>query len=162
MFFKFSGPRGTRQEKNFTKWTQIQYKNYSCMGSGSSFNAKAPDDVHKFSSLYQCWHLGWIERWHESLSCSKTTTLYWHSQVHKYRDYATVEQVNKRWATANQMRLMTGSGSGGGLATKLQERTILFSLFAWFARFWRIWRKVFLRVGADELYALFPEQAHPA
>lgn len=24
------------------------------------------------------------------------TTLYWHSQVHKYRDYATVEQVNKK------------------------------------------------------------------
>jgi hypothetical protein len=36
-------------------------KNYSCMGCGSSFSAKAPDDVHKFSSVYQCWNFDWIE-----------------------------------------------------------------------------------------------------
>jgi hypothetical protein len=70
--------------------------NYSCMGCGSSFSAKALDDVHKFSSVYQCWNFDWIERGHKCPSRSKTTTLYWHSQVHKYRDYATVEQVNKK------------------------------------------------------------------
>jgi cytochrome c-type biogenesis protein CcmH/NrfF len=66
------------------------------MGCGSSFSAKAPDDVHKFSSLYQCWDFEWIEREHKCPSCSKKTTLHWHSQVHEYRDYATVEQVNKK------------------------------------------------------------------
>lgn len=57
---------------------------------------KAPDDVHKFPSVYQCWNFDWIERGYKCPSCSKTTTLYWHSQVHKYRDYATAEQVNKK------------------------------------------------------------------
>ena len=65
------------------------------MACGSSFSAKAPDDVHKFSSVYQCWNFDCIERGHKYPSCSKTTTLNWDSQIHKYRDYATVEQVNK-------------------------------------------------------------------
>ena len=46
------------------------------MGCGSSFSAKAPDDVHKFSSVYQCWYFDWTERGHKCFSCSKMTTLY--------------------------------------------------------------------------------------
>jgi hypothetical protein len=84
------------------------------MGCGSSFSAKALDDVHKFSSVYQCRNFDLIERGHECPSCSKTTTLYWHSQVHKYRDYTTVEHVNKNMSnersdeTHDWVRRMTG------------------------------------------------------
>ena len=89
------GPEGLgkKPSENGLRYNE---KNYSCMGCGSSFSAKAPDDVHKFSSVYQCWNFDWIELGHKCPSYSKTTTLYWHSQVHKYRDYATVEQVNKK------------------------------------------------------------------
>jgi rubredoxin len=66
---------------------------YSCKVCGNPFDADPPDDVHKFSSVYQCWEFDWIEREYGCPSCSKTATLYWHSEVHKYHDYATVQEV---------------------------------------------------------------------
>jgi hypothetical protein len=71
-------------------------KCYSCKECGNPFDANAPDDVHRFSSVYQCWKFDWIEREYRCPSCSKTTTLYWHSEVHKYHDYATTEEVIRK------------------------------------------------------------------
>lgn len=67
---------------------------YSCKACGNAFDANLPDDVHKFSSVYQCWKFDWIERERKCPSCSKTTTLYWHSEVHKYYDYTTTEEIS--------------------------------------------------------------------
>jgi DNA-directed RNA polymerase subunit RPC12/RpoP len=69
---------------------------YSCKACGNPFDANLPDDVHKFSSVYQCWKFDWIEREYKCHSCSKTTTLYWHSEVHKYHDYASAEEVTRK------------------------------------------------------------------
>jgi rubredoxin len=77
--------------KNKIEKKAVKY--YSCKACGNTFDANPPDDVHKFSSVYQCWKFDWIEREYRCPGCSKTTTLYWHSEVHKYRDYATSEEV---------------------------------------------------------------------
>jgi hypothetical protein len=69
---------------------------YSCEACGNPFDATPPDDVHEFSSVYECWKFDWIEREYKCPNSSKTTTLYWHSEVHKYRDYATAEEVTRK------------------------------------------------------------------
>jgi hypothetical protein len=69
---------------------------YSCKACGNPFEAKPPDDVHKFSSVYQCWKFDWIERECKCLNCSKITTLYWHPKVHKYHEYATVKEITRK------------------------------------------------------------------
>jgi hypothetical protein len=70
---------------------------YSCKECGNPFDANPPDDVHRFSSVYQCWKFDWIEQEYRCPSCSKTTTLYWQSEVHKYyHDYATTEEVTRK------------------------------------------------------------------
>jgi hypothetical protein len=71
-------------------------KCYSCKECGNPFDANPPSDVHMFSSVYQCSKFDWIEREYRCPSCSKTTTLYWHSEVHKYHDYATTEEVTRK------------------------------------------------------------------
>jgi hypothetical protein len=69
---------------------------YSCKACGISNDANPPDDVHKSSSVYPCWKFDWIEREYKCPSCNKTTTLYWHSEVHKYHDYTTAEEVTRK------------------------------------------------------------------
>jgi rubredoxin len=69
---------------------------YSCKACGNSFNANPPDDVHRSSSVYPCWIFDWIEREYKCPSCNKTTTLYWHSEIHKYHDYAIAEEVTRK------------------------------------------------------------------
>jgi len=69
---------------------------YSCKACRNPFDANPPDDIHKFSSLYQCWKFDWIEREHKCPNCSKTTTLYRDSEGHKYNDYATAEEATRR------------------------------------------------------------------
>ena len=69
---------------------------YSCKACGNAFDANPPDDVQKSSSVYQCWKFDWIEREYMCPSSNKTTTLYWHSEVHKYHDYATAEEVTRK------------------------------------------------------------------
>lgn len=71
-------------------------KRYSCEECGNPFDANPPSDVHMFSSVYQCWKFDWIEREYSCPSCSKTTTLYWRSEVHKYHDYTTTEEVTRK------------------------------------------------------------------
>lgn len=74
---------------------------FSCKECGSPLNAGSPDDVHKFSSVLQCWHFDWIERNYRCLNCNKATTLYWHPQVHKYRDYCTPEEMKRKMSKDN-------------------------------------------------------------
>lgn len=69
---------------------------YSCKSCGNAFVASPPDDIHKYSSIFQCWKFDWLERIYECPRCSKTTTLYWHAEVHKYRDYATAKEVAQK------------------------------------------------------------------
>jgi rubredoxin len=94
--------------------SKVEKEYYSCKVCGNPFSARAPDDVHRFSSVYQCWNFDWIERAYKCPNCSKTTTLYWHSKVHKYRDYATAEQVIQKMSneksddTQNWARRMVG------------------------------------------------------
>jgi hypothetical protein len=77
--------------KNKSEKNSVKY--YSCKECGNTIDVDPPDDVHRFSSVYQCWKFDWIKREYGCPSCSKTTTLYWHYEVHMYRDYATAEVV---------------------------------------------------------------------
>ena len=66
---------------------------YSCKVCGNPFDAHPPDDVHRFSSVYQCWKFDWIERNYQCDKCNNSTTLYWHPKVHKNHDYATLQEI---------------------------------------------------------------------
>jgi hypothetical protein len=77
--------------KNKGEKNSVKY--YFCKACGNTLDANLLDDVYKFSSVYQCWKFDWIEREYRCPSCSKTTTLYWHSEVHKCSDYPTSEEV---------------------------------------------------------------------
>jgi hypothetical protein len=80
-----------QMDKNKSEKYSVKY--YSCKECGNTIDVDPPDHVHRFSSVYPCWKFDWIKRKYGCSSCSKTTTLYWHSEVHKYRDYATAEVV---------------------------------------------------------------------
>jgi hypothetical protein len=54
------------------------------------------DDVHRLSSVYPCWKFDWFERSYECSRCSKRAKLFWHPEVHKHRDYATVEEIEHK------------------------------------------------------------------
>lgn len=69
---------------------------YSCKVYGSSIDAYPPDDIQKFSSVYQCWRFDWIERNYQCHNCNNSTTLYWHPKVHKYYDYATLQEIKSK------------------------------------------------------------------
>jgi DNA-directed RNA polymerase subunit RPC12/RpoP len=71
-------------------------KCYSCKACGNTFGANPPDDVHRFSSVYPCWKFDWIERSYECSRCSKNIKLFWHPEVHKHHDYATVEEIERK------------------------------------------------------------------
>jgi DNA-directed RNA polymerase subunit RPC12/RpoP len=82
-------------------------KCYSCKECGNSFDANPPYDVHRFSSVYPCWKFDWIERIYHCSKCSKSTKLFWHPEVHKHNDYATMEEIEQK-TTKN----ILGSHSG--------------------------------------------------
>jgi hypothetical protein len=87
----------TRISSDTTKLRkQAQTIGYSCKACGNPFDANPPDDVRKSSYVYQCWKFDWIERVYKCHSCGRTTTLYWHSEVHKYHGYATAEEVTPK------------------------------------------------------------------
>ncbi|HKI08209.1 MAG TPA: hypothetical protein VKA09_07410 [Nitrososphaeraceae archaeon] len=69
---------------------------YSCKACGNPIDAHPPDDVHRLSSVYPCWKFDWIERSYECSRCSKRAKLFWHPEVHKHRDYATVEEIEHK------------------------------------------------------------------
>lgn len=69
---------------------------YSCKVCGNPIDTHPPDDVHKFSSVYQCWRFDWIERNYQCHNCDNATTLYWHPKVHKIHDYATLQEIKSK------------------------------------------------------------------
>jgi DNA-directed RNA polymerase subunit RPC12/RpoP len=79
------------------------YYSYSCKACGNPFSASPPDDVHKFSSVYQCWKFDWIERSYRCHECGNTTTLYWHPRVHKHHDYTPREEINRKVSKDNNL-----------------------------------------------------------
>jgi rubredoxin len=74
---------------------------YSCKVCGNPFRTSPPDDAHRFSSVYQCWEFDWIERSFQCPECSNTTKLYWHPRVRKHHDYASREEVNRKFSKDN-------------------------------------------------------------
>jgi NAD-dependent SIR2 family protein deacetylase len=66
---------------------------YSCIMCGNHFTANPSDDVHRLSSVYQCWKFDWIERNYQCNECHNTTNLYWHPKLHKNYDYATSQEI---------------------------------------------------------------------
>jgi DNA-directed RNA polymerase subunit RPC12/RpoP len=43
--------------------------------------------------VYFCWKFDWVERSYECSRCSKNIKLFWHPEVHKHHDYATLEEI---------------------------------------------------------------------
>ncbi len=88
----------TTAENNQMYENKIEKKaaRYSCNACGNTFDANPPDDVHRFSSVYPCWKFDWVERSYQCSRCIKSTKLFWHPQVHKHRNYATVEEVERK------------------------------------------------------------------
>lgn len=68
-------------------------KHYSCKACGNTFEANPPDDVYSYSSVVPCWNFDWVERSYQCSRCNKNIKLFWHPEVHKHRDYATVEEI---------------------------------------------------------------------
>jgi hypothetical protein len=64
---------------------------YSCKACGNPFGAHPPDDVYRFSSVYQCWKFDY-----QCQKCNNSTTLYWHPKVHKDHDYATLQEIKSK------------------------------------------------------------------
>lgn len=81
---------------------------YSCKACGNPFDAFPPDDVHRVSSVYQCWKFDWIERSYRCPECKNTTTLYWHPRVHKHHDYTSREEINLKFSKDNNSANNTG------------------------------------------------------
>jgi hypothetical protein len=55
--------------KNKSEKNSVKY--YSCKACGNTFDANPPNEVHKFSSVYQCWKIDWIESIDEYLNHSE-------------------------------------------------------------------------------------------
>ena len=68
-------------------------KRYSCEDCGNSFDANPPDDVCRFSSMFPCWNFDWVERTYKCSSCGNNIKLFWHPELHKHRDYTTLEEI---------------------------------------------------------------------
>lgn len=81
--------------KNESEEKAVNCYYFSCKECGNSFDANPPDDVHRFSSVYPCWKFDWIERNYHCSKCSNSTKLFWHPEVHKHHDYATVDVERK-------------------------------------------------------------------
>jgi hypothetical protein len=69
---------------------------YSCKAYGNTFHANRSEDVHRFSSVYPCWKYDGVERSYRCSTRTKNTKLFWHREVHRHHDYATVEEIERR------------------------------------------------------------------
>jgi rubredoxin len=96
---------------------------YSCKACGNPFNAGPPDDVHRLSSVYQCWKFDWIERSYRCPECSNTTTLYWHPRVHKHQDYTSREEINRKFSKDNNSENNNNNNNNNARADYLQRMT---------------------------------------
>jgi hypothetical protein len=93
---------------------------YSCKACGTPFSAAPPDDVHRFSSVYQCWKFDWIERSYRCPECSNTPQH--HTGIQEYTNTKVIHLEKK--STESSVEITTRRTIIITITITMQERII--------------------------------------